>query len=91
MTVLKKDNKFRVQREKNSKVDGSILAWVFDASEEPVPYFTPDWLYNILENIRNSSGGYYGELMGSLFEMDDIFYNNLITHLRCESYEEVNT
>ena len=90
MTILKKNNKFRVQKEKN-RDHGCILAWVFDASEEPIPDFTPDWLYGILENLEKSSGGYYGESMESLFEMDDTYYNALINHPFCESCEEEDT
>lgn len=97
MTILKKNNKFRIQKEKN-RYYGYILAWVFDASEEPIPDFIPNWLYGILENLEKSSGGYFkkilsyhGESMESLFEMDDTYYNALINHPFCESCEEVDT
>ena len=94
--ILKKNQKFKVWKEKNRDEEGYIQAWVFDASEIecddfPVPDFTPDWLYDILENIEKSSGGYYDELMESIFEMNDVYYNELINHPCCESFKEVNT
>jgi hypothetical protein len=94
--IRKKNQKFKVWKEKDRNEYGNIQAWVFDASEVkndsfPVPDFTPDWLYDILENIEKSSGGYYGECMESFFEMDDTYYNTLIKHPNCESYKEVNT
>lgn len=93
--IRKKNQKFKVWKENKRDEYGSILAWVFDASEVenddfPVPDFTPDWLYNILESVEKSSGGYYGETMESLFEMDDTYYDELIKHPRCESFKEVN-
>lgn len=94
--ILKKNQKFKVWKEKNRNEYGNIQAWVFDASEVegddfPIPDFTPDWLCNILDNIKKSSGGYYGECMESFFEMDDTYYNELINHPYCESFKEVNT
>ena len=94
--INKKNHRFKVWKEKNRYEYGNIQAWVFDASEVkndsfPVPDFTPDWLYDILENIGKSSGGYYGELMESIFEMDDTYYNALINHPCCESYKEISS
>jgi hypothetical protein len=42
---------------------------VFDASEVEGddPDFTPDWLYDILDKIEESSGGYNGELIPLLY------------------------
>ncbi len=94
--ILKKNHRFKVWKEVHRDLYGYIQAWIFDASEVegddfPVPDFTPDWLYDILGKIGKLSRGYHGELMESLFEMDDIYYNELINHPGCESYKEVNT
>ena len=94
--ILKKNQKFKVWKEKSKTEEEYIQAWVFDASEVegddfPVPDFTPDWLYDVLENIEKSSGGYYGELMESLFEMDDTYYNELINHPGCKSFKEISS
>lgn len=68
-----------------------ITAYIWDASEQYLPDFTPNWLYDVLEDIKKNSGGYYGRLMESVFEIDDIFYNALISHPRCKHYEEIET
>ena len=88
--MINKKNYFNVRTEKNSQT-GLIIAEIWDDSERYLPDFTPDWLYDILENIGNSSGGHYEGLMESVFEIDNTFYNNLITHPRCKSHEEINT
>jgi hypothetical protein len=89
-----KNHKFEVKTEKEKETYTGlnlITAYIWDASECYLPDFTPKWLYDVLEDIKKNSGGYYGRLMESVFEIDDTFYNALISHPRCKNYEEVET
>lgn len=82
---------FNVKVEKKRDENGDLVAYVWDSSETFLPDFTPDWLYDILEAIEASSGGYYDEDMESVFSMDDKFYQALITHSQCAGHEEVDS
>ena len=89
-----KNHKFEVKTEKVRETYTGlnlITAYIWDASKQFLPDFTPYWLYDVLDSIKKNSGGYYGRLMESVFEIDDIFYNALITHPRCQKYEEIET
>ena len=95
------DNKFIVKVEVGQDSDneyleelakeGLIEAYIYDANETFLPDFTPDWLYDILEEVAQSSGGTYDESMESVFEIDNTFYNALIKHPSCQEYGEINT
>ena len=54
-----------------------VRCFVFDANEQFLPDFTPDWLYDILNNID------YTEFQESIFEMGEKSYNYLINHPDC--------
>jgi len=54
-----------------------VRCFVFDANEEFLPDFTPDWLYDILDNID------YMEFEESIFEMGEKSYDYLINHPDC--------
>ena len=81
------EHKFRVIRYTNKQLknyDGEdysgkdyVRCFVFDANEQFLPDFTPDWLYDILNNID------YTEFQESIFEMGEKSYNYLINHPDC--------
>ena len=85
----KRGQTFKVKVEKDRDEFGNLVAYVWDDSEVFLPDFTPDWLYDLLEIVRYSSGGYYGEDMESVFSMDDNFYQALINHPQCAGYEKL--
>lgn len=81
------EHKFRVIRYTDKQLknyDGEdysgkdyVRCFVFDANEQFLPDFTPDWLYDILDNID------YMEFQESIFEMGEKSYNYLINHPDC--------
>ena len=81
------EHKFRVIRYTDKQLknyDGEdysgkdyVRCFVFDANEQFLPDFTPDWLYDILNNID------YTEFQESIFEMGEKSYNYLINHPDC--------
>lgn len=84
-------NKFNVKVEKSQDIldnlGTELIAEIWDASEDYLPDFTPEWLYNILENIVKSSGGVCEELMESVFEVDEKFCKAIEKHPDCKKYE----
>jgi hypothetical protein len=92
--IMSSDNKFKVKIEKVRETYTGlnlITAYIWDASKQFLPESTPGWLWNVLDIIKKNSGGYCGRLEESVFEIDDTFYNALITNKRCESHEEIET
>ena len=86
-------NQFKIKVEKPSEdcysdIESDYVAEIWDDSEIYLPDFTPDWLYDILEDVKKSSGGVCDELMESIFEIDETFYNAIIKHPQCAGYEE---
>lgn len=58
-----KNHKFEVKTEKVRETYTGlnlITAYIWDASKQFLPDFTPYWLYDILNGIKKNSGGYYG-------------------------------
>ena len=90
MSLLMKENKFKVKvnsslsSDEFDHTDGFKTVEIWDASEEYLPDFTPDWLYSLLDSLP----GEYGELMESIFECDDEFLEALKNHPNCVEYKE---
>lgn len=84
-------SKFNVKVEKSQdnldNFETELIAEIWDASEDYLPDFTPEWLYDIIENIVKSSGGVCEELMESVFEVDEKFCKAIEKHPDCKKYE----
>lgn len=83
-------NKFKVRvdhsgDEELNLEEGWCIAEVWDASEQYLPDFTPDWLYKLLETLP----GQYDEFMESMFECDETFLEALKNHPDCILFEEI--
>lgn len=68
--------------------DGNILCYIYDANEEPIPDFSPDWLYKILGKYENIPGGYCLEDMESTFIVSKETYDALAKDPHCDSADD---
>lgn len=69
--------KFNVRVEKSQEnlddFETELIAEIWDDNEGYLPDFTPEWLYDIIDDVVKSSGGVCEELMESVFEVDENF------------------
>ena len=65
-----------------------ILCYIYDADETPIPDFSPDWLYKILEKYENIPGGYCSEDMESTFIVSKETYDALLKDPRCVNADD---
>lgn len=90
-SIIKKDQKFKVERElERDEEFGSILAWIYDASEPQPPGTNPKWLYELLYDVEENSGGLCSELIENYFEVDEVFLEAIKNHPRCAEYTEIS-
>ena len=68
--------------------DKQILCYIYDADEEPIPDFSPDWLYKILGKYENIPGGYCLEDMESTFIVSKETYDALSEDPHCDSADD---
>lgn len=68
--------------------DKQILCYIYDADETPIPDFSPDWLYEILEKYENIPGGYCSEDMESTFIVSKETYDALLKDPRCVNADD---
>ena len=68
--------------------DGNILCYIYDADEDPIPDFSPDWLYKILGKYENIPGGYCLEDMESTFIVSKETYDALAKDPHCDSADD---
>lgn len=83
-------NKFKVRVDHSGDEEiglenGNCIAKVWDANEEYLPDFTPDWLYELLDTLP----GFHEEFMESMFECDETFLEALKNHPDCILFEEI--
>lgn len=85
-------NKFNVKVKKSQEnlddFGTELIAEIWDSSETYLPDFTPDWLYEIIENVEKSSGGFCIEEMESFFSVDEKFCEAIKNHPNCNNYSE---
>ena len=65
-----------------------ILCYIYDADETPIPDFSPDWLYKILEKYENIPGGYCSEDMESTFIVSKETYDALLKDPHCVNADD---
>ena len=65
-----------------------ILCYIYDADETPIPDFSPDWLYEILEKYENIPGGYCSEDMESTFIVSKETYDALLKDPHCVNADD---
>ena len=65
-----------------------ILCYIYDANETPIPDFSPDWLYEILEKYENIPGGYCSEDMESTFIVSKETYDALLKDPHCVNADD---
>ena len=68
--------------------DKQILCYIYDADETPIPDFSPDWLYKILEKYENIPGGYCSEDMESTFIVSKETYDALLKDPHCKKADD---
>ena len=68
--------------------DKQILCYIYDADETPIPDFSPDWLYKILEKYENIPGGYCSEDMESTFIVSKETYDALLKDPHCVNADD---
>ena len=68
--------------------DKQILCYIYDADETPIPDFSPDWLYEILEKYENIPGGYCSEDMESTFIVSKETYDALLKDPHCVNADD---
>ena len=68
--------------------DKQILCYIYDADETPIPDFSPDWLYEILEKYENIPGGYCSEDMESTFIVSKETYDALLKDPHCKKADD---
>ena len=68
--------------------DKQILCYIYDANETPIPDFSPDWLYEILEKYENIPGGYCSEDMESTFIVSKETYDALLKDPHCKKADD---
>ena len=68
-----------------------IFAYIYDANDDFLPDYTPDWLYKIMDEVMKQSSGDYIEHQESMFGMNKKFYDSIIQHPDCINHEDIDT
>lgn len=68
-----------------------IFAYIYDANDEFLPDYTPDWLYKIMDEVKKQSNGDYIEHQESMFGMNKKFYDSIIQHPDCINHDDIDT
>jgi len=68
-----------------------IFAYIYDANDEFLPDYTPDWLYEIMDDVKKQSSGDYTEHQESMFGMNKKFYDAIIQHPDCINHNDIDT
>jgi hypothetical protein len=86
-------NKFNVKVEKSQEnlddFGTELIAEIWDDNESYLPDFTPEWLYEIIEDVIKTSGGWCHEEMESVFSVDEKFCKAIEKHPNCKTYKFV--